>query len=80
MLDAPANSYNLVWDYDTANNRGRLQLKQNNSSVVQQTNYIPYLNRRDCVVTLNSGSPDFDFAIKTFPDDFGEILSSEVAL
>ena len=82
VLDSPTNSYNLIWDYDTPNNRGRLQLKKNDSLTLGQTAYIPYLTRRDCAVAINSGSltnPNtFEFAIAQ-ADDFGEILSSEVA-
>ena len=48
VLDSPTNSYNLIWDYDVPNNRGRLQLKKNDSLTLGQTAYIPYLTRRDC--------------------------------
>ena len=68
--------YNMIWDYDSVNDRGRLVLKRNNSLTIGTTDYVPYLNKKDSVISLSSGSSTFEFAI-SFVDDFGEILASE---
>ena len=72
------SNYNLVWDYDSQNNRGRLRLKENNGNTVAITDYVPYLNRRDSVITLSSISDSHEIGI-AFVDDFGQILASETS-
>ena len=78
MIEGGAGNYdyNMIWDYDGPNNRGRLVLKRGNSLTIGTTDYVPYLNRKDSVISLSSGSSTFEFAI-AFVDDFGEVLASE---
>ena len=70
--------YNLIWDYDSSNSRGRLLLKKNDSTTVANTDYVPYLNRKDAVIIMNSQSNAPEIGI-SFVDDFGEILAYETA-
>ena len=77
VLESAGNDYNLVWDYNSTNKNGRLVLKQNDSSTVLQTERVPYVTRRDIVITINSSSSGIGPLQFAQVDDFGDILSNE---
>ena len=72
--------FDVFWDYDEDNNRGRIQLKRTGTTIATSP-YVPYLNRKDAVVAFSSASLEtdgYEIAI-SFVDDFGEVLASERA-
>ena len=72
------NPYNLIWDYDGEEKKGKLVLKQRNTFTVASSSLVPYVTRKDCVIMIQSASNDkFEFGI-SFVDDFGEILASDI--
>ena len=72
-LSDGGDNVDLFWDY--INETARIRLKINSTDIISSS-YVPYKQRREIAVSLNSGSIDINAA---WVDDWGELLANPTA-
>ena len=72
-LSDGGDNVDLFWDY--LNETARIRLKVNSTDIISSS-YVPYKQRREVAVSLNSSSIDINAA---WVDDWGEVLANPTA-
>ena len=72
-LSDGSDNVDLFWDY--LNETARLRLKVNSTDIISSS-YVPYKERREVAISLNSSSIDINAA---WVDDWGELLANPTA-
>jgi hypothetical protein len=72
-LSDTSDNVDLFWDY--LNETARLRLRVNSTDIISSS-YVPYKERREVAISLNSSSIDINAA---WVDDWGELLANPTA-
>jgi len=73
-LNSTGGNIDCYWDYDSDEQTARIRATWPNGAI--SSSYVPYVNRREVVFTLNSSSIDIRAA---WVDDWGNVLANPTA-